>query len=135
MADIIIRGFLDKIHFLPNQSGGILQVSEFRKGYRKGNGVIVDDKYITWKVLFKHGQASFVNKYFNTGMLVKVKGEVLPYAIEHDNILEGYTVLMDSCSVDSYPRSGVKRELSMIKDSQLHGNGTPDLDSYNEPDF
>lgn len=134
MADIIIRGFLEKIHHLGDQ-GGILQVSEFKKGFKKANGEIVDDKYITWRVLFKKGQGAYLDKHFNTGMLVKIKGEVYPYSIVQGKLVDGTTVLMDSCVMDSYPRSYAKKEMMMIKDSRENGDGVPDLEDYNSPDF
>lgn len=135
MADIVIRGFLDKMHFLPNQTGGIIQVSEFRKGFTKNDGTYVDDKYITWKILFKNGQATFINKHFNTGMLVKVKGEVLPYAVEHNVTIDGYTVFMDSISVDSFPRNAARQEFKTQKESQMHSDESPDLEEYEKPYF
>lgn len=134
MADIIIRGFLDKIHYLQNQ-GGIMYVSEFKKGYKKSSGEYIEDRYISWRVLFKQGQSSYLNKHFGTGMLIKVKGEVLPFAIKQQNIVEGYTITMDSCVIDSYPRYNAKQEIKMIKESQLNSDEQPDLDSYNQPDF
>lgn len=135
MADIIIRGFIDKIHFLRNQNGGIMQVSEFKKGFKKNGGEIVPDRYISWNVIFRHGQSSYLNTHFNTGMLVKVKGEVLPYAMKQHQFVDGYTVLMDSCAVDSYPRSSAKAEVRMMKESQMNNEDSPDLEAFERPDF
>jgi len=135
MADITIRGIIDNIHILPNGNGGILQVSEFRRGFRKSNGEVIEDRYISWKVIFKKGQASYLNKHFNVGMLVKVKGDVLPYAVERNEVVDGYTVLMDSCTMDSYPRSNLRMEVKMMKDSQSNSYAIPDIDEYNKKDF
>lgn len=135
MADVIVRGFLENIHYLPSTAGGFMQVSEFKKGYKKQNGEYVDDKYVTWKVLFKQGQRAFLNKFFNKGMLVKIKGEIFPFAVEHEKMVDGYTIFMDSCAVDSYPRYNAKQEIKMIKESELHSDEKPNIEEFNQPDF
>jgi hypothetical protein len=68
-------------------------------------------------------------------MLVEVKGEVLPYAIEHGQTVEGVSVIGQTCNMYSYPRYNAKQETKMIKESQLASGEQPDLDSYNQPDF
>jgi hypothetical protein len=68
-------------------------------------------------------------------MLVKVKGEVFPYAIEHGEIKEGISCIGETCNLYSYPRASVKQENKMIKESQMHDTATPNLDEYNKPDF
>jgi hypothetical protein len=68
-------------------------------------------------------------------MLIEVKGEVLPYAIEHGQAVEGVSVIGQTCNLYSYPRYNAKQEVKMIKESQLASNEKPDLESYNQPDF
>lgn len=68
-------------------------------------------------------------------MLVKVKGEVFPYAIEHGEIKEGVSFIGETCNLYSFPRYSVKQENKMIKESQMHDTATPNLDEYNKPDF
>lgn len=113
----------------------MVYVSEFKKGYKKSNGEIVDDKYEKWKILFKQGLVNYINNHFNIGMVVEIKGEVLPYAVNHGTIMDGYSVLGQTINMFSFPRANALHELGMIKESQLHGEGTPDLDEYNKPDF
>ena len=68
-------------------------------------------------------------------MLVQVKGEILPYAIQNQNIVDGYSVLGQTINLASFPRASVKQENKMIKESQMHDTATPNLDEYNKPDF
>jgi hypothetical protein len=68
-------------------------------------------------------------------MLVEVKGEVLPYAIERGEMVAGVSVIGQTCNIYSYPRYGLKQEQKMIKESQAVSNELPDLESFNQPDF
>ena len=135
MASFQCIGFIDQIKYLPNQQGCFVFVSEFKKGYKKSNGEIVDDKYMSWKVIYKQGLVNYINKHFSNGMLVEIKGDVLPYAIEKDELVQGYSVIGQTMNLFSYPRSSVRQEQKMIKESQLHATSVPDLDEYNKPDF
>ena len=110
-------------------------LDEFRKGFRKKDGTIVDDKYLSWKCIFKSYFKKYINEQFNQGMLVQVKGEIMPYAIEKEHLVDGYSVIGQTINVASYPRASVKQEAKMIKDSQMHASETPDLEGFNAPDF
>lgn len=133
MADIQVTGFVNTIKYIPDAV--LVFIEEFRKGYKKPNGDVVDDKYLSWKVIFKNGQRNYINKFFNDGMFVTVKGEAFPYAIEKDTLVDGYSFVGQTINIASYPRWAVKQERKMVKESLLHSSGTPDLDAYNEPDF
>ena len=135
MANITIIGFVDNIKYLPNQGGCFVFVSEFKKGYKKSNGEVVDDKYLSWKVIFKHGLVKYINNHFNNGMLVEIKGEVFPYAIDKETIVQGYSVIGQCMNLASYPRSTVKMEQNLVKESLLHGSEIPNIDEYKKPDF
>lgn len=135
MANITIIGFVDNIKYLPNQGGCFVFVSEFKKGYKKSNGEVVEDKYLSWKVIFKQGLVKYINNHFNNGMLVEIKGEVFPYAIDKETIVQGYSVIGQCMNLASYPRSTVKMEQNLIKESLLHGSEIPNIDEYNKPDF
>ena len=135
MASFSVIGFIDTIKYLPNQGGCFVFVSEFKKGYKKSNGEVVDDKYLSWKVIFKHGLVKYINNHFNNGMLVEIKGEVLPYAIDKETIVQGYSVIGQTINLFSFPRSGVRQEQRMLKDSLDYDGDKPDLDEYNRPDF
>lgn len=133
MADFTVIGYISNIKYLPDSC--LVFLDEFRKGYKKSDGTIVDDKYLSWKCIFKPYFRKFINEHFNQGMLVQVKGEILPYAIEKEKIIDGYSVIGQTINISSYPRASVKQEQRMIKDSQLHASETPDLDGFNAPDF
>lgn len=110
-------------------------VSEFKKGYKKPDGAIVDDKYLSWKCIFKQGLVKYINEHFNNGMLVEIKGEIMPYAIEKETIVQGYSVIGQCMNLASYPRSTVKMEQNLVKESLLHGSEIPNIDEYKKPDF
>lgn len=133
MASFQVTGFINTIKYLPDAL--LVYVDEYKRGYKKQDGTIVDDKYLSWKCIFKQGFAKYINKHFGDGMLVEVKGEIMPYAIEKDKLIDGYSVIAQTINVASYPKSAIKREIKMIKDSQSNADETPDLDGYITPDF
>ena len=135
MADIQILGHIANIKY--QKECILIFVDERRRGFKRNNGTVVGDTVLTWKCIFSGSDSkrSYIDRYFNTGMLVKVKGEALPYAIEQDNMVDGYSVLIQSINVAPYPSDSIRREIKMQKESQLHSSGEPDLEGYNQPDF
>lgn len=133
MASFSVIGFVECVKVLPDSC--ILFLSEYKKGYKKSDGTIVDDKYVSWKIIYKGYFIKYITSHFGKGMLVEVKGEVLPYAIEHGQAVEGISVIGQTCNMYSYPRYDVKIERKMVKESQLASTERPDLESYNQPDF
>ena len=133
MAKFLVQGYIRSVRYL--QDACLVFVDEFKQGFKRGNGEVVDDKYIQWKIVFKGYFKNYINKHFSDGRLVDIYAEVLPYAIEHDEIVDGYSCIGKTIDRSSYPRSGAKQEIRMVKESQLHSNAQPDLDRYNEPDF
>lgn len=128
-----MTGFINTIKYLPDAL--LVYVDEYKRGYKKQDGTIVDDKYLSWKCIFKQGFTKYINKHFGDGMLVEVKGEIMPYAIEKDKLIDGYSVIAQTINIASYPKSAIKREIKMIKDSQSNADETPDLESFITPDF
>ena len=135
MASFSVIGFIESIKYLPNKGCCLVFVTEFKKGYRKSDGEIVDDKYLSWKCIYKQGLVKYINNHFNRGMLVEIKGEVLPYSIEHDKIVDGYSVIGQTLNMCSFPRSQMRSEEKMIKESQNTFDEKPDLEGYNKDDF
>ena len=133
MASFQCVGFVEALKILSDSC--ILFLSEYKKGYRKSDGTIVDDKYVSWKIIYKGYFIKYITSHFGKGMLVEVKGEVLPYAIEHGQAVEGVSVIGQTCNIYSYPRYGAKQEQKMIKESQAVSNELPDLEDFNKPDF
>ena len=133
MAAFHVIGFINTIKYLPDAC--LVFIDEYKAGYKKPNGDIVEDKYISWKIIYKGYFKKYINTHFNNGMLVDVKGDIRPYAIEKEKIIDGYSVIGETINIYSYPRASVKQEQRMVKDSQLHASGTPDLEAFNRPDF
>ena len=133
MNRLILQGTISAVKYL--ESSCVVYVDEYRKGYKKSNGDTVSEKNFQWKVVFKPYFKGYISKHFGEGMVVEIDAEMLPYAISNGNIIEGYSCLGKSIDISSYPKSGAKQELRMIKDSQENGIGRPDLESYQEPDF
>lgn len=133
MASWQCIGFVDAIKVLPDSC--ILFLSEYKKGYKKSDGTIVEDKYHSWKVIFKEYFIKYLTTHFGKGMLVEVKGDIVPYSIEHGQITEGYSIIGQTCNIYSYPRYAVKQENKMIKESMDGTCEQPDLESFNQPDF
>lgn len=135
MANVSIVGIIEGIKYLTNGGGCFVFLSEYKKGYKKSDGTRVDDKYMSWKVIYKQGLVSYINNHFSNGMVVEVKGEVLPYAIENGETVDGYSVIGQTMNVFSVPRLYQRQEARLQKETQMHSSGKPDLQAYNEPDF
>lgn len=135
MGNITLIGVIDSVKYLPNSGGGFVFLSEYKHGYKKSNGEVVDDKYLSWKCVFKDGLSKYINQHFSKGMVVEIKGEAFPYAIEHDRIVEGYSVILQTINMFSVPRTMLRMEQRMQKDSQLHASEKPDLEGFCEDDF
>ena len=135
MANFTLIGLIDGIKYLPSGGGCMLFLSEFKKGYKKASGAIVDDKYLSWRCLFKQGMCDYISKHFSRGMLVEVKGEVYPYAVVHGEFVDGYSVLGQTLNMYSYPRRMLRAEKAMMKESRLRSDDVPDLEGFSAPDF
>lgn len=134
MNRFIVQGFINTIKYLPDAC--VVYIDDFKKGYKKPNGEIVDDRYFSWKIIFKGYFKKYINEHFSLGMLVEIDAEMFPYSIQNGKILDGYTCLGKSIDISSFPRASVKHELRMIKESQESSDGeAPNLDAYNRPDF
>lgn len=133
MADIQVTGFVNSIKYL--QDAVLVFVDEYKKGYRKQNGEVTEDKYYSWRVIFKNGLRSYISKYFNHGMLVTIKGEALPFAIEKGKNVDGYSFIGQCINIASFPRATVKAERKMIKESQEYATERPNIEEYNKDDF
>ena len=135
MADFHVIGHISNIKF--TQDSIIIWVDENKNGFRRSDGSCVDPRVITWKCLFSgtESKRKYINRYFNRGMLVQIKGELLPYAVENGTSIDGYTVFVQTINIFAYPRTTVKTEQMMKKASLEHDDEEPDLDRYNSPDF
>lgn len=134
MASFEMNGFVSQIKYLPNQSV-VVYLDEYHQGYKTSGGVKVDEKYLSYKTIWKPYFAKYINEHFNRGMYVNVKGEMLPFAKEKDTVVDGYTILGQTINMASFPKASLRRELKMKKESELHSIGVPDVDGYLDSDF
>ena len=134
MADITLYGYIEGIRY--KDKSVLVTLSEFRKGYKRGDGVIVDDEVTTYIVVFKEYFKRYIAEHFDAHMLVKIKGMMLPYAKDKDgNYCNGYTILGETINIASMPNRTVRRERKMFKESQEKSSGTPNVKEYEQPDF
>lgn len=135
MADIQILGHISNIKYNPESI--MIMVDENKNGYRKPNGEVVEAKVFQWRCYFSGNESkrNYINKYFNRGMLVQVKGEIVPYTVENGNCVEGYSIYIQTINRASYPTTSIKMEKKLIRDTQAHSSGVPDLEGYKQDDF
>lgn len=133
MNRFILTGEIRTIKYLPDSI--VLYIDDMERGYKRTDGVIVDDIFFSWKVVFSNNYKNFIVKFFNEGMLVDIDAKMRPFAVERGESVQGYSCLGLSIQRSSYIKRYVKQEIKMVKDSQLASTETPDLESYNSPDF
>ena len=133
MNRFIVQGFINTIKYLPDAC--VVHIDDFKKGYKKPNGEIVDDKYLSWKIIFKGYFKKYISEHFSNGMLVEIDAEMYPYAIQNGKLIEGYSCLGKSIDISSYPRASVKQEAKMIKESLENTKEMPNLQEHMRPDF
>lgn len=125
--------FVSSIKYLPESV--IVYLNEFHAGYTRNDGVKVDDKYLMFKTIWKPYFKKYINEHFSEGMLVHVKGDMLPYEVRGGDFIDGYTIIGEHITRASFPRYDIKKEQKMIKESQGHSMGTPNVEEFNKPDF
>lgn len=134
MASFQVTGIITNISY--KEGFCIVFVSEYKRGYKQKNGVVVEDKHLLWSCLYKQGLVKYINDHFGKGMVVEVKGEIMPYAIEHGNIVDGYSVIGQTLNMASFPSQHKRDEVKMQKDSRAGmSDATPDVEGYMESDF
>ena len=125
--------FISSVKYLSDSV--IVYLNEYHAGYRRADGTRVDDKYLVFKTIWKPYFKKYISEHFAEDMLVHVKGDMLPYEIRKGETVDGYTVIGEHITKASFPRSDIKKEQRMIKESMAHTDEQPDIDAWNEPDF
>lgn len=134
MADIVFLGHIEGIRY--NDTSIIIVASERKKGYKKKDGTIIDDELLSFRFIFKSSFRKYISEHFSSGMLVKIKGVLLPYAKDHQgNIIDGYSIIGQTIDLAPYPSNNIRIEKKRIKESQTASDEIPDLDAFNQPDF
>lgn len=132
--DINFLGHIDGIMYA--ESSVIITASERRQGYKRKDGIIVNDEVLSFRFIFKPYFKKYIAEHFGSGMLVKIKGIMLPYAKDKaGNVIDGFTLLGQTIDRASYQTTSTRAEKRMIKESQASSTDKPDLDSFNSPDF
>jgi len=132
--DILFQGHIDGIRY--NDTSVIVTASERKLGYKRRDGVIVDDEILSFRFIFKPYFRKYISEHFSSGMLVKIKGTMLPYAKDHEgNVVDGYSIIGQTIDLAPYPSNNIRMEKKRIKESIAASDEKPDLDAYNQPDF
>jgi hypothetical protein len=133
MNRFILTGVIRTIKYLPEST--LIYVDDMEHGYKRADGVVIDDIFYTWKVVFSKNYKNFIVKFFNEGMLVDIDAKMRPFAIEKDKTVEGYSCLGLSIQRSCYVKASARQEIKMIKESMEHTDEAPNIDSYKELDF
>ena len=132
--DILFQGHVIGIRY--TDTSVIVTASERKLGYRKKDGTRVDDEILTFRFIFKPYFRKYISEHFSNGMLVKIKGIMLPYAKDRQgSIVDGYSIIGQTIDVAPYPSNNIRLERKRIKESIAASDEMPDLDAYNQPDF
>ena len=59
----------------------------------------------------------------------------MPYAIDHEKVVDGYSVIGQTINLASFPKSMIKQEAKMIKESLENTKEMPNLQEHMIPDF
>ena len=134
MADFQVLGHIVNVKHLPDCV--LIFIDEYKKGYKKTSGEKVEDKVLSWRCIFSgnENKRNYINKFFNRGSLVQIKGELLPYSLSQGQMVDGYTVFIQTINLAAYPRQTIKFEKKAIKES-LNDGEVPDVDSFYKSDF
>lgn len=133
MASFYVLGIIENVKYL--QDSCLLYVTEFKNGYTTKEGEVVDGKCIQWKVIFKGYFKKYLSEQFNRGMLVEVKGDIVPYSVEHGEMTDGYSIIGQTCNRAAYPRYAAKLEKKIITESLDASIEKPNLEEFQEEDF
>lgn len=133
MADVLIVGTIEGIRYF--DSHAVVNVSEYKQGYKKKDGEVVDDSIVTWKVYYKPYFKKYLASNFDNGMYVKIKGVIVPYVRDKSGVFsDGYTIFGETINREPYPKN-LRRERRMIKESQEKSSGCPDIENFTKDDF
>lgn len=132
MADFQLTGRIEGIRF--TDTSVFVTISEYRKGYRKGDGTTMPDTFFTWTVVYREGFKKYIASHFAKGMLVTVKGEIQPFRRRGDDFEDGYTALGQTMNLAAYHRD-VRSERKMQAESQINITEAPNYKAYEQEDF
>lgn len=134
MVDVLIFGFVESIRC--NDNFVVVKVSVRRAGYKKKDGTVVGEEILVYRIMFASYMRRYISEHFDAGILVKIKGTMLPYAKDgKGDIVDGYTILGQTMERGTYPLQSSRISKKVLKDSVGHEVGNPDLDGFLSDDF
>lgn len=114
----------------------IVTASESRIGYKKKDGSVIPEELLTFRFIFKPYFKKYIAEHFGAGMLVKIKGCLLPYAKDGEGkTTDGFSIIGQTIDRASYPSSKLRMEKRMIKESYGNSAEQPDLEGFETEDF
>lgn len=130
----MVTGHIEAIRY--TESAAIVVLTERRMGYKKKDGTKVDDALMTWRIFFATYFRKYISEHFTSGSFVKIKGTIMPYCKDEEgNSTDGCTVFGQTIDLAPYATRSVIRDKKLVKNSQFHDIGKPDLAGYKEDDF
>ena len=134
MVDVLMLGFVEGIRC--NDNFVVVKLSVRRAGFRKKDGTNVSEEILIYRVIFASYMRKYISSHFDSGVYVKIKGTMLPYAKDgKGGIVDGYTILGQTMERASFPLQSSRISRKVLKESEGHEVGEPDLDGFLSEDF
>lgn len=134
MVDVLMLGYIEGIRC--NDNFVVVKLSVRRAGFRKKDGTNVAEEILIYRVIFASYMRKYISSHFDAGVYVKIKGNMLPYAKgKGGEIVDGYTILGQTMERASYPLQSSRISRKVLKESEGHDVGEPDLDDFMSADF
>lgn len=132
--DVNFLGIIDGVKY--TNTAVIVTASESRLGYKKKDGSVIPEELLTFRFIFKPYFKKYIAEHFGAGMLVKIKGCLLPYAKDGEGkTIDGFSIIGQTIDRASYPSSKLRMEKRMIKESYGNSAEQPDLEGFETEDF
>lgn len=132
--DVNFLGNIDGVKY--TNTAVIVTASETRLGYKKKDGTVVPDELLTFRFIFKPYFRKYIAEHFGAGMLVKIKGCLLPYAKDGDGkAIEGFSIIGQTIDRASYPSNKLRIEKRMLRESYANSTDSPNLEEFASEDF
>ena len=132
--DVNFLGIIDGVKY--TDTAVIVTASESRLGYKKKDGSVIPEELLTFRFIFKPYFKKYIAEHFGAGMLVKIKGCLLPYAKDGEGkTIDGFSVIGQTIDRASYPSNKLRMEKRMIKESYGNSSEQPDLEGFEREDF
>lgn len=138
MADVSLFGIVDDVRVDGNVIRMVLL--ERRAGYKRKDGVVVEDEVVRFEVMFKSFMRNYVLNCFPVGSLVRVKGVFLPYkrcVVDGADVVRGgYTIFGQTLDAACVPYKDMKRDVGLLRSGRGSKMDAVDgLEDFRSDDF